>query len=290
MAEGRSTVAEALRENWFWTSIFRDHAAFIHDNLGPDQDQLVRWAAGFRDTLSQLHTEAAQAAQAAGISGPAGAYALAGRPAEEPLSGLEGRELLGAEQQAQRLSQTLLQSISSLKSFKEDVLQRKLDCKIKLALGEVIIAHMIVEAEEAQRVLGRVRSMAPLPPSLQVLHHHLVWLPDAAGHAALIHSAADGVEENLLDVTQNFKQTFNGMQIKALELYSMLRIAPRMVGALRRLNQDSMAQIGLFRAFLTELREHLEGCEVLGGNLVPALADHMLREELYYTEKIMTTE
>jgi len=70
----------------------------------------------------------------------------------------------------------------------------------------------------------------------------------------------------------------------------MLRVAPRMVGALRRLNRDALAHIGLFRAFLTELREHLEDCEVLNINLAPAMADHMLREELYYTEKLMTIE
>lgn len=290
MADGRTGVAQALRENWFWSSIFRDHASFLHDNMAPDQEQLTRWAQGFRQQFEQLHTEAGQIAQAVGLTGPAGSYALAGQPAEQPLAGLEGNELLRLETQAQRLSNALMEQLNSLKSFKEDLLQRKLDCKVKLGLPPTLIAHMIVEAEEAQRVMGRVRAMAPLPPALQSLHHHLVWLPDAAGHAAILHGQTDGVEQRLLNTTAQFKQTFNGMHIKALELYSMLRIAPRMVGALRRLNQDAMAEIGLFRAFLTELREHLEGCEVLAGNLMPALADHMLREELYYTEKIMSLE
>ena len=290
MAEGRLSVAEALRESWFWSGIFRDHAAFIHDNLAPDQDQLVRWAQGFKQQFEHLHTEASQVAQAAGINGPAGAYALAGRPAEQPLAGLEGNELRRLEQLGVRLSHSVLEHLHSLKSFKEDMLQRKLDCKVKLGLPPTLLAHMIVEAEEAQRVMGRVREAAPLPPALQALHHHLVWLPDASGHAAITHGLLDGVEQKLLGATANFKQIFDGMHIKSLELYSMLRIAPRMVGALRRLNRDAMAEIGLFRAFLTELREHLEGCEVLGGNIVPALADHMLREELYYTEKITAIE
>jgi hypothetical protein len=290
MADGRTGVAQALRENWFWSSIFRDHATFIFDHLAPDQEQLARWAQGFKQQFEKIHTEAGQVARAAGIQGPAGSYALAGRPGEEPLASLQGNELLGLEQQAQRQSAALLEQLGSLKSFKEDLIQRKLDCKVKLALGPVLLAHMVTEAEEAQRVLGRVRQMAPLPPAMQALHHHLVWLPDAAGHAAALHNGADGVEKQIQTVTADFRETFNGMHIKALELYSMLRVAPRMVGALRRLNRDALAQIGLFRAFLTELREHLEDCEVLSINLVPALADHMLREELYYTEKIMTIE
>lgn len=290
MADGQTGVAEALRENWFWSSIFRDHAGFIHDNLAPDQEQLTRWAQGFRTHFEQIHSEAAQAAQAAGIIGPAGSYALAGRPTEQPLAGLEGNELFRLEQLSQRLSNSLLQQLNGLKSFKEDLLQRKLDCKVKLGLPPTLLAHMLVEAEEAQRVMGRVRALAPLPPALQALHHHLVWLPDASGHAAILHGQMDGVEQKLRIVTEDFREIFSGLHIKALELYSMLRIAPRMVGALRRLNQDSLAQIGLFRAFLTELREHLEGCEVLVGSLMPLMADHMLREELYYTEKIMAIE
>ncbi|MDF2630466.1 MAG: hypothetical protein K0R39_4297 [Symbiobacteriaceae bacterium] len=290
MADGPTGVAQALRENWFWSSIFRDHAAFIFDNLAPDQEQLARWAQGFKQRFDQLHTDAAQMAQGAGLQGPAGSYALAGRPAEQPLDGLQGNELLRLEQQAQRLSTALLEQLGSLKSFKEDLIQRKLDCKVKLALGPVLLSHMVTEAEEAQRILGRVRQMAPLPPAMQALHHHLVWLPDAAGHAAALHNGADGVEKQIQTITADFRETFNGMHIKALELYSMLRVAPRMVGALRRLNRDAVGQIGLFRAFLTELREHLEDYEVLSVNLMPAMADHMLREELYYTEKIMTLE
>jgi len=290
MADENLTVAEALRENWFWAGIFRDHATFIFDNLAPDQEQFFRWAQGFKQTFERLEGQAQEAARAAGITGPAGAYALSGRPAEAPLAALQGQELRRYEQVAQQSSQTMLEALRGLKSFKENLIQHKLDCKIKLALPPSLIAHMVVEAEEAQRVLGRVREQAPLAPALEALHHHLVWLPDAAGHAAIIHGTLDATEAKLRDVTESFKKVFDGMHIKSLELYSMLRVAPRMVGALRRLNRDSTAQIGVFRAFLAELREHLEGCEVLGGNLMPQLADHMLREELYYTEKIMSLE
>lgn len=290
MADAQPTVAEALRENWFWASVFRDHAEFIFTSLAPDQEQFYRWAQGFMQTFERLEAQAREAAQGAGLAGPAGSYALAGPPSEAPMAGLQGQELRRMEQQALQLSQSMLESLRNLKSFKENLIQHKLDCKIKLSLPPTLLAHMVVEAEEAQRALGRVREQAPLPPALQALHHHLVWLPDASGHAGIIHGNLDATEARLLTVSESFKHTFDGMHIKALELYSMLRVAPRMVGALRRLNRDAMSQIGVFRAFLTELREHLEGCEVLVAGLMPRLADHMLREELYYTEKIMSLE
>lgn len=290
MADSRASVVEMLRENWFWTGIFRDHAMFLATNLAPDEDQPYRWAKGFQQAFERLSGEAESLAKAAGVSGPAGSYALAGPPPDEPLASMQGAELTRYEQQSRQITRAVQEALAPLKAFKEEVIQKKLDCTIKLALGPSLIAHMVVEAEEAQRVLGRVRDGAPLPPAMESLHHHLVWLPDASGHAGVLHGGLDATEQKLLEVTGEFKEIFNGMHIKALELYSMLRVAPRMVGALRRLNADSMAQIGLFRAFLTELREHLQDCQALVANLMPQIADHMLREELYYTEKIMQIE
>ncbi len=222
----------------------------------------------------------------AGIAGSAGSYALQPAMAEPPLAELRGGELNRYALSATRLSRSLSEMVASLRAFKAQILQMKLDCQVDIALPPTLIAHMITEADEAYRVLiGRPVSEPP-DPAVTLMHHHLIWLPDAAGHAAVLHGDLDGTEQRLLRATEDFKEVFNGMHIKALELYSMLRVAPRMVGALRRLNRDSMAQIATFRGFLSELREHLEGCEVLG-SLTPVLADHMLREELYYTEKIM---
>jgi hypothetical protein len=290
MADSPAGVADLLRENWFWSSVFRDHALFIRTNLSGDEEQMYQWAIGFQQTFERLLTDAQALAREAGISGPAGSYAVSGPPPEPPIAGLQGQELLHLEQQARQQSQRLLEQLEPLIAFKQEIIQRKLDCKIKLALGPSLVQHMVNEAHEAQRALGRVRELSPLPPALQSLHHHLVWLPDAAGHAAALHGGLDEPEKKLQDTTKSFKEIFSGMHLKAIELYTMLRVAPRMTGALRRLNRDAMAEIGLFRAFLTELREHLEGCEVLTVNLMPQLADHMLREELYYTEKIMGLE
>lgn len=287
MDKARAAVAGALRESWFWSEIFRDHAIFIHDNLGPQEEQQARWADGFKLSFERLHVEAEKVARQAGIAAPAGAYAVTGVPAEAPLAGLQGAELSRYEQEAVKLNRTLVESLSSIRAFKEQILTKKLDCQVTLALGPTLLAHMIVEAEEAHRALTRVRETTPLPPALEALHHHLVWLPDASGHADVLHGTMEGTEQKLREETYEFKHAFDGMHIKALELYSMLRIAPRMAGALRRLNRDSMAKMAVFRAFLAELREHLSDCEVMGGNLPPLLADHMLREELYYTEKIM---
>jgi hypothetical protein len=287
MAQPQAVIANTIRETWFWTEILGDHAQLLHENLAPSEEQAIRWSRQFQTGFRTLGSQAAELAKSAGIRGPAGSYALTGRPEEpEPLMRLDGQELNRYAAESAQVAHRAVDLLTSLRGFKEQVLQQQLDCQIKLGFGPVLVAHMITEAEEAHRTLTRAREHAPLPPSLEALHHHLIWLPDASGHAVALHNSLDGVERPLREQAEAFSQVFNGLQIKALELYSMLRVAPRMVGALKRLNQDSMARIAAFRAFLLELREHAEGCELMG-SLMPLLADHMLREELYYTEQLM---
>lgn len=289
MADSQGGVVAALRETWFWSGVFRDHATFIQENLGPQEAEAVRWAQGFQQLFARVNGEVEQAARSAGISGPTGSYAAAGRPATSPLAGLQGPELQQYANVAIQAAGSIVNGLYSLRGFKEQLLQQKLDCQINLNLQPTLIAHMIVEADEAYRTLHRAHETEQTPLALEALAHHLVWLPDAAGHAAALHAGLDGVEKSLLESTEGFKELFDGMQIRALELYSMLRVAPRMVAALRRLNRDSLVRMNTFRSFLEELREHLQGCAVLG-NLTPLLADHMAREELYYMEKVLQIE
>lgn len=289
MSHPGGSVAQMVRESWFWAGVLRDHAAFLHSGLAPQEQPAAQVTAAFQRRFAGLHDEAAALARSMGVDGPAGSYALQDAPQEIPLGRYQGHELAQYWQAAESLAAELTDSVQAMKRFKEEVVQQKLDCTIDLDLAPTLVQHMVNEAEEAYRVLSGVREAANLPPSLEALHHHLIWLPDAAGHAAAIQSGLDATEQQLLDASGHFKRSFTGMQVKAMELYSMLRIRPRMVGALRRLNRDAITEIATFRAFLTELREHLEGCEVLT-TLMPLFADHMLREELYYTEKLITLQ
>ncbi|MFZ5817972.1 MAG: DUF2935 domain-containing protein [Bacillota bacterium] len=285
MKDPGMAIGEIARENWFWAGVLRDHATFIRDGLAPQERRAAEHATAFAQRFEVLREEAEALTISMGLTGPAGSYALDGLPQTAPLERFHGAELLRYQQSARAVAGRTVELLRSLRQFKEELLQQKLACTITLNLAPTLLQHMINEAEEGYRALSGAREAANLPPALEALHHHLLWLPDAAGHAAALHSGLDAVEHGLLESTARFKQTFEGMEIMAIELHAMLRVAPRMVGALRRLNRDAIGQIAIFRSFLAELREHLEGCEVLG-NLTPLFADHMLREELYYTEKV----
>lgn len=286
MTHSGSSIAQMARESWFWAGVLRDHATFIHDSLAPQEQRAAEVSTAFQHRLGTLHEEGKALAQSMGITAPAGAYAVQGVSRVPVLERYQGAELQQYQQAARSLTQRITDQLQSLKQFKQELIEQKLNCGITLHLSPSLLQHMVNEAEEAHRALSGVREAANLPPSLEALHHHLLWLPDASGHAASLHGGLDPTEGRLLHTTEQFKRIFDSMEIKALELYTMLRIAPRMVAALRRLNRDAMTEIATFRGFLAEMREHLEGCEIMG-SLTPLFADHMLREELYYTEQIM---
>ncbi|HLO02485.1 MAG TPA: DUF2935 domain-containing protein [Symbiobacteriaceae bacterium] len=271
-----------LREGWFWAAVFRDHATFIHDRLAPDAGEAIRWAKAFRERFTARTEEASALAGQAGIAGPAGSFA---RPSGPGLLRFGGHELGHYEQATERLVAPLVNEIAEFMEYKRCLVELKLDCAIKLALGPGLLQHMVNEADEAILALNGMREELFPDPASRAMHTHLVWLPDSAGHAAALDNDLDGSEKLLKGRAREFQQIFEGMQLKATELATMLQVRPRMVGALRRLNVDALIQVGLFRSFLAELREHTAECEVLG-NLVPLFADHMLREELYYMEQI----
>lgn len=279
-------TVEKLREGWFWASVFRDHATFIYDHLAPDAGDAIRWAKAFQERFTARTEEASDLAGQAGVAGPAGSFILT---SGSPLARFQGFELGHHAGAAERLVSPLVNEIAEFMEFKRCLVELKLDCAIKLSLAPSLLQHMVNEAEEAIIALNGVREESFKDPATRALHSHLVWLPDAAGHAAALDNTLDGLEQMLKGRTEHFHRVFSGMQIKAQELSTMLQVRPRMVGALKRLNVDALTQIGLFRSFLAELREHTEECEVLG-SLVPLFADHMLREELYYMEQLMMIE
>lgn len=258
-------------EGQFWLEILSDHARFIHDALSPDAVALARRVEQMRTSIDRLQVEA---------RGLGGGGARAGEALELARRGLA--------------------VATDLRDLKYQILQAQLDCRLTTGLAPTFIQHMIREAEEAMRVLGLLAETGGLPPieahgpdegggEAAALHHHLLWLEDAWGHATMLEAQIDPTERETRERARDFGERFAGLHRRALEVYAMLRYAPRMAGALRRLNARSAAEMEQFADFLRELRDALAGCLVMGVAR-PLLADHMARESLYYIARIRAAE
>ncbi len=243
-------VQHAVFEHRFWLGILKDHSQFIHDSLYPSEKEEIARASSFIQQFSQLLTF---------------------------VNSLDATNTVP-------FTLTVDENVEQLKQFKFHILRKQLIGDISIHLPPTFINHMVNELEEYQNVLAYLKK-GEVPPIFHELHHHLVWLLDASGHAGIIHDDLDGVERRLRQKSNTFAQHFEQFYLKAVELTGYLRSNMQSFPALNRFNQDVELEMKLFQTFLRELEEMELSAEVLG-TFTALMADHMLREEQYYLSKL----
>jgi len=240
----------ALYEHRFWLQVLGDHARFIRDSLAPAEAEEIHRADNFVQVFDHLL-----------------------QVAREPLGMAALRDL----------NQMAYRHVMELRHFKLHLLRRHLCGEIAIHLTPTFINHMVNELDEYLRVLSYLQ--AERIPIFDAVHHHLLWLPDAAGHAAAIGANLDKVEKLLREKTQHFETMFDHFYLKAVEIAGYLRTQLADFPALARFNEQVEIEMGLFMQFIHEL-EHMKLTNVLLSTLMPLMADHMAREECYYLTKL----
>lgn len=241
----------ALYEHRFWLQILGDHSRFILNTLSPLEKEDIAKAEAFIVTFDRLLDAARQAS---------------------------------TEAQAAELTRQAYQPTLALRAFKLDILRRLLLGKIKIMLTPTFVNHMVNELEEYVRVLEGLAATGKVP-EFDPLHHDLLWLPDASGHASAIASDLDAVEKSLIAKSQAFAKHFDALHLKAIEMCGYMRTQLRDFPAFRRFHTDIDVEIKLFVAFLCELEQMELTAEVLD-RISPLIPDHMMREECYYLTKL----
>ncbi|RFU67347.1 DUF2935 domain-containing protein [Peribacillus saganii] len=242
---------EALFELRFWMQILGDHSRFIHDSLAPSEKRYIERSSQFILKFDQLLDAA-----------------------RKPL---EDHNLLSLL----LLAQTEAEAIRELKL---SIIKDHLVGEVKIGLSPSFLNHMVNEVEEALRLLSFLVRGHQLP-SVHPLHHDLLWLLDAAGHAGAIANELDTVEKKLKRQARQFSKDWEEFYLKSIELTGFLRTKTAEFPALSKFHHDVELEMAVFQHFLQELEEMELRKETLG-TLTPLMADHMAREECYYLTKL----
>jgi hypothetical protein len=243
-----------LFELHFWLQILGDHGRFIHDSLAVSETEKIKAASYFITQFDQLLATSKKSLN------------------EEALMDLLKKSKMASEE---------------IRSFKLLLLKEHLVGKIKISLPPTFINHMVNEVEEAIR-LFTVLGKGQMPPAVHPLHHDLLWLLDAAGHAGAIDSNLDDVEKMLKKTSRSFMKDWEAFYLKAIEMAGYLRANVMKFPALEKFHKDIDLEMQLFKVFLNELETMRLTKEILG-TLTPLMADHMAREETYYLLKLSET-
>lgn len=234
-------------EHRFWLQILGDHSRFIHEALAPGEKNEIQMASGFINCFDTLLEQAKSA-------------------------------------DINQLTEKAETETSKLREFKLNLIRRHLVGKIKIHLSPTFLNHMVNELEEYQRILKHLKSQE-IPPVYHELHHHLVWIMDAAGHSSAISANLDSVEKRLKEKSDSYTKHFEDFYLKAVEMAGFLRTQLTNFPALEKLNSDVTLEIKLFQNFLHEIEELELSAQALG-TFSPLMADHMSREECYYLMKL----
>lgn len=246
--------SNALFELNFWLQILGDHSRFIHDSLAPDEKAYISKAEKFILEFDRLLAISRQQ--------PSG----------------------------QQLMQLLHNSHNAGKDIRElklSLIREHLVGKVKISLPPSFLSHMVNELDEALRLLDYL-IQGEIPPIAHPLHHDLLWLLDAAGHAGAIDAKLDSVEKKLKQKGREFTKDWEEFYIKAVEMAGFLRANIYSFPALTRFHNEIELEMKIFKSFLRELEEMELNKETLGV-LTPLMADHMAREECYYLMKLAET-
>ena len=240
-----------LFEHRFWLQVLGDHARFIHSTLAPKEVHEIEQAQYFINTMDALLARARQS--------------------------IKTQEVLDLSCQA-------LEESQRIREFKLGLVRRHLVGEIDIGLPPTFINHMVNEVEEYIRILNSL-VRRELPPPLNPLHHHLLWLPDAEGHAAGIASDLDSVERDLIAISEAFMHQFDDYYTKAIEFSGYTRTCLKDFPALSRFNKQVEEEILNFKKFLRHIEQLILSNKALGA-LTPLFPDHMAREECYYLIKL----
>lgn len=242
---------EAFFEHQFWLQILGDHSRFIYNALSSMEKNDIELASQFIQLFDQL---------------------------------LEQSRYIAEASQLMELNMLARQYALSLHSFKLDLLERLLLGKVGIGLPPTFLNHMVNELDEYIKILNELVQGKPVP-HFHSLHHDLLWLPDAAGHAASIAIDLDVVEKRLISQSKQFEQHFNDFFLKAIELTGYLRTLKKQYPSIIKFHEEVNLEMVIFMNFLKEIEE-MELSEQLLSRLNPLVPDHMYREECYYLMKL----
>lgn len=234
-------------EHLFWLQILGDHSRFIHESLAPVQKEEIEKAVTFITVFDTLLEHA---------------------KSDDP----------------KKIAVVAEAEVIKLREFKLSLIRKHLVGKIKIHLPPTFINHMVNELEEYVRILKHLKA-GQIPPVYHEVHHHLIWLLDAAGHSHSISSNLDSVEKRFIEKSDSFAKHFEEFYLKAVEMSGYLRANIAEFPALAKFNSDTQLEIKLFQTFLQEIEE-LRLTDQALGTLAPLMADHMYREECYYLLKL----
>jgi hypothetical protein len=255
------TVVEAnlispWEEHSFWLEILEDHAYFVRDHLSPSEQEYVRTANQYIQSLSRLRDLLAQI---------------------NPNLTPDARELIEFSKEAWPI-------VTGYFQFEGHMQTLRVQNKVNLNLSPTYLNGTLGENEEYIRILTYYVNGHDYPP-LPLVDLLDLWLEDQLGHAVLFRNVLDPVELGLTSQTEMYITRFQGFIVQNKQMRSLLRFSPPGTPRQQRLSrQIGQTTIDMLK-FVEEALNLYLGAEVFTRTTLRFL-EHHIPETCYFIKKL----
>ncbi len=243
----------ALFENRFWLQIMGDHARSIFLALAPTESEYIMTAQQFIIQFDELL-----------------------KRSHQPLGNKE----------LDTLMQEAYQVTLRLREFKLELLGMSLNSDLQSHLSPSIYNDMVNELDEYLQILTALQAYQPI--LLHPLHYHMLWLSQAAGHAAFQLSGFDYSDFAGQEHAFSYCKEFQQLYLKALTMNGFLRTGLAVFPSLTTFHEQAANTMNEYIEYLDKLSDQKADNKVIG-TLTALEADHMVRGGCYYLQKLSQT-
>lgn len=178
------------------------------------------------------------------------------------------QDVSGRFRQVQRLNNMALSLLDGLIEFKENILNKVLNCEMFTMNYPLLIEHIIREAKLYRDYVQMLENRGDLPNE-SMKQVECFWNRIMMEHAMFIRGLLDPTEADLFNMADEFAGDY-------AELLKTCNNAQY-----RTMTSDSLAETIRFRDFKAAGTEGIQQCKIRS-IILPLLADHVLREANHY--------
>lgn len=174
------------------------------------------------------------------------------------------------EKQVFDLNNRAINLVIEVIKFKENVLNKLLDCNIYAALYPSLIEHILGEAKLYLQMLKDLQNR--IKPKDNIFEQEIFWDTIMEEHVLFIRGLLDPTEKELIDASNNFANIFEDLIEKTKEATE--KDLPKII----KKTLEATTEVRDFKAAATK---GIIDCKIKS-ILTPLLGDHVLREANHY--------
>jgi hypothetical protein len=297
MLSNNEFVEQSLELNLFFMRIAKEHSIFLEAGFTTRDQQYIEQAETLKNVFSQLLIETIKMSEGIISTEVANSgelvtdLTLASEKETQFYSNIKidpnitrmeaalaqsspGHISMNTVRMVEDLNNRAIRATQQLASFKRNILQNVLSCRMFTTNYPLLLDHILREAKFYLRMLTMLQKKEEFEMAREAAYQETFWNDIMAEHSKFIRGLLDPSEEKLFDTANDFGKKFDELTQEASNLSNDM-------GLLMTVTEKSLKNTIDIRDFKKQGTEGLIQCNIKS-IAYPLLGDHVLREANHY--------